>query len=764
MRRETSGLMKARAALAMMLRRCARPALGIAVTAATLATVAVRLTPLPAALEKPMVQSLEIVDRNGVTLRNKRIDERFARAISANELPQTFRNAILAAEDKRFFAHRGVDWLAVARAFWTSLRAQRITSGASTITQQLVKVSEPRPRTWSTKLVEMLTALRLEQSWTKEQILAAYLNRIEFGNLNHGVASAAEYYFGKPVDDLSHAEAAFLAGLPINPTRLNPHTALAAARRRQQTVLRRMRENGMITNEEFARATGEELRLRAPRRAFRAPHFVDLILRMPRTSGEAKLRTTLDLELNATIERIVAAQVAHHRRQNLRHAAAVVIDNGSGDVLALVGSEDYFGPRDGQNNGAMARRSAGSTLKPFVYLLALERGATPATIFADVPTVFTSASGLYRPENYNRRCHGPMRLRLALGNSLNIPAVKALAAIGGPSVLQQRLRAWGITTLDQPPATYGLGLAIGNAEVRLLELTNAYAALARLGEYQPCRLIADEAPPQVRPFTERPSPEHAWLIADILRDNAARTLAFGANSPLRFDFPVACKTGTSTDYRDNWAMGYTPEFTVGVWAGNFDGAPMGEVSGVTGAAPILHEIFDYLHQRFGTNWFQRPPQIVTREIHPLTGKLVTESRPEQLRENFALEHLPELESATDYDAAGRVVLKAEYHSWLDSAQNGLLARAVASDAQCELRIVSPLPGSTYIVDPDVPTTRRVPLIAAGGSKLFWQSTSLECREMRGAVHAVAAEGEHRLTLIDAETGAQAETWIRVKSL
>ncbi len=379
--------------------------------------------------------------------------------------------------------------------------------------------------------------------------------------------------------------------------------------------------------------------------------------------------------------------------------------------------------------------------------------------------MFASESGFYRPENYNRRCHGPMRLRLALGNSLNIPAVKALASIGGPAVLQQRLRVWGMTTLDRSPASYGLGLAIGNAEVRLLELTNAYATLARLGVYKPFRLLANEATAHEPRRMEADSPsEQAWLIADILSDNAARTLAFGAQSPLRFEFPVACKTGTSTDYRDNWAIGYTPEFTVGVWAGNFDGAAMREVSGVTGAAPILHEIFEHLHRRVGTSWYAPPAQIVTRDVHPLNGKILTTKRPEQLRENFLRDHLPNLESAADYDPDGRVVLGPEYQSWLQSAENGLASRVVTSNSASQLRIVSPFPGSTYIIDPDVTTSRRVPLVGAGGSKLVWESTSLECQEVRGAIHAIAVEGEHRLTLLDATTGARAETWIRVRSL
>ena len=296
-----------------------------------------------------------------------------------------------------------------------------------------------------------------------------------------------------------------------------------------------------------------------------------------RRAAPAAIRTTLDLYLNRFVEQCLRQQIDCLHSRHVGNAAAVVLDNRSGGVWALVGSEDYSAARSGQVNGAWAPRSAGSTFKPFTYAIAFEQGATAASIVADVPTDFTTATGLFSPVNYDHRCHGPMRYRLALANSLNIAAVKVLASIGGPGALQERLQACGLTTLTRAPEHYGLGLTIGNAEARLLELANAYATLARLGEFRPYRLVEQlevgSAPGQScarRVF----DPGASFLIADILSDNDARTLAFGAESNLRFDFPVACKTGTSSDFRDNWAFGYTPEFTVGVWVGNFDGSPM----------------------------------------------------------------------------------------------------------------------------------------------------------------------------------------------
>ena len=719
---------------------------------AVVAWLGIKLVPIPDALRHPPVPSVEFTDRHGATLRETRTEDRFAKPVSLDEIPPHLVRAMLAAEDKRFFEHHGVDWLASMRAASDLVRHRRVVSGASTITQQLVKVAHPRPRTVPTKIIEAVTALRIEQLWDKDRILEEYFNRVDFGHLNTGIASAADYYFGKPLTDLSDAEAAFLAGLPKNPTRLNPHHAPAAAQHRQQTVLTRMRENHWLTADEYERASREPLHLRPPHRTFRAPHFVDLVM----AQGVSSTQTTLDLPLSERIEDIVREQVAKLADRNLHNAAAVVIDNASGDVLALVGSEDYFAPGTGQVNGAWSPRSAGSTIKPFTYLIALEHGANPATVVADTPAVFTTPTGAYHPENYTRRCMGPVSYRSALANSLNIPAVRVLAANGGAAALHSRLTGLGLTSLTRPVAEYGLGLTIGNAEVRLLEITNAYACLARLGEAKPYRVLLETVNGKTGAVCD---PRLTWLIADILADNTARTPSFGANSPLRFDFPVACKTGTSTDYRDNWAMGYTPEFTVGVWAGNFDGSAMRGVSGVSGAAPILHAIVEHLHARFGTSWYAMPPGIVERDVHPLTGHILTAPRADAVREKFLAEDLPPTESPADYDDAGRVKLGDEYAAWFASAENSLADRAGVAGSGT-LRVIAPAPGTTFIIDPDLPSSRRVRLVAAGNPGAQWRSDTLRCE---GGT-AFLAEGEHRLSVTDPTTGARAETWIRVKTL
>jgi len=843
--------------------------------------------PLPAALFTGQVPQTEILDRTGRSLRTVRPgDQPFRRVVEYRAIPQPLIQATLAAEDRRFWRHPGVDWHASLRAAWQVVRHGHVVSGGSTITQQLIKLSTPRPRTLRTKLVEAAQALRLEQVWDKQRILAAYLNRLDYGNFNRGCAAAAEFYFAKPLGDLSPAECALLAGLPQAPSRLNPHSHLARAVSRQHWVLGQMRLAGFLSEGELQRALVEPLRLAPARRTFEAPHFVDLLASVLRLEpkvlsspgrdaspkrpcdggggrlGEAslpcgletsdpelqtlgpglktldsRLATTLDLDLNRFAEAALSEHLSGLRAQHVSNGAIVVLDNTSGDVLALVGSGDYFAPAGGQVNGAWAPRSPGSALKPFTYLLAFERGATPASVVADVPAEFATASGIFAPVNYDRHCYGPMRYRLALANSLNISAVKVLASIGGPEPLQQVLQRCGLTTLGRPAESYGLGLTIGNAEVRLLELANAYACLARLGEYKPYRLLArtprggvsDLAAvdasarrpypgPDTQTSKQVADPAAAYLIADILSDNAARALAFGPESPLRFEFPVACKTGTSSDFRDNWAFGYTPEFTVGVWVGNFDGTPMQNVSGVSGAAPVLHEVMEHLHARYGTTWYATPANMVECWVHPLTGKRLGAPQqtagpdagvgrdasprrpgggwdgrlgeaslptrapgPEAVKEKFMATTLPPLECAVDYaDGALRsagpfpdaprlssavphaVLLGGEYAEWFASGDNGLGARAVLAAVPKTLRIVFPPPGTTVYLDPDLPHQgRRLYVRAEGPRNLAWQSDSLRlsCEGTREV--AQLTEGRHEITARDPETGTLARTWINV---
>ncbi len=724
--------------------------------------IGIHCVPLPDALFAAPRQEVELFDRTGRSLRSVRPDDSPRRqVVEYSELPQTLIQATCAAEDSRFWQHSGVDWRACARAFGQLLIHRRVVSGGSTITQQLIKLSQPRPRTFTTKLIEALQALRLEQVWTKQQILTAYLNRLDYGNFNRGSAAAAQFYFGKPLRDLSPAECALLAGLPQAPSRLNPLTHRDRAIKRQLWVLDRMRANGWLADADSNRAQSETLRITRNHPVFEAPHFVDLVLAREAAGREPRdIQTTLSLELNHFAEATLRRQLTRLDSQHVSNGAVVIIDNKSGDVLALVGSGDYFAPAAGQVNGAWSPRSPGSALKPFTYLLALERGDTPATIVADIPTEYATATGIFAPVNYDHRCYGPTRYRIALANSLNISAVNVLASLGGPRALQTRLAECGISTLARPPETYGLGLTLGNADVRLLELANAYAGLARLGEFKPYRLCRNLPTPARRVAY----PEAAWLIADILSDNDARTATFGTDSPLHFDFPVACKTGTSTDFRDNWALGFTPEFTVGVWVGNFDGSPMEHVSGVTGAGPVLHELFAHLHERYGTTWYPTPTNIVECWINPITGKQIEPGGASQLsgavKEHFLRTSLPPYQSFTDH--LGKIVLGSEYREWLASSENWLGDRAVCATATEVPHIIFPLPGTLVYLDNDLPSSGRlIHLRASGPDNLEWRSDSLQFETRNTQRYAILAAGRHDLIARDPISGKEARTWLQV---
>jgi penicillin-binding protein 1C len=724
-------------------------------------TIAVRLTPFPSELKSSPATSTEFLDRNGKPLRTLLAEERrFARHCELADVSANLIAATLSAEDRRFRLHCGVDAFALVRALADGVRHGETTSGASTITQQLVKLARPGPRTISRKLAEMWLALRVERTWSKDRILTEYLNRLDYGNLRTGIAAASRYYFAKPPSDLSAAEAALLAALPKAPTRLDPHTNFAGAHERQRWILHRMQADGRLDRAAFDRALAEPIQLRSRARDFEAPHFVDLLLarRGLVTPNGGEIRTTLDLDLNHFAARALNDNLRRIADKHATAGAVVVIDNPTGDVLALAGSGDYFEAGAGQVNGAWMVRSPGSAVKPFTYLLALEVGANPGTVVPDVPTNFATPDGIYRPNNYNHRFYGPVSLRFALGNSLNVAAIRTLQLAGGPEALQRALRRSEITTLDHAADYYGLGLTLGNGEVRLLELANAFATLGRLGLHRPYRLLLRESGTDASAHRVFDA-DASYLLADMLADNTARAASFGLSSYLAFDFPVACKTGTSSDYRDNWTVGYTPEFTVAVWVGNADGSRMQGITGVTGAAPVMHEVFEHLHQRHGTTWFDRPAQIAMFRIDPLTGRLSdrTGSVAEWCR------HSPDPAQADDYDDAGRVVLPMEYADWLAGPQNTLGDLALVANSAPELRIVQPQAGSIYYLDGDLPADSQwIPLRAEAGGQVQWTCESLPVAPAGSGLRAQIREGRHVITARDTATGREAATWIDVK--
>lgn len=707
---------------------------------------------LPPDLLSPRPVSLRFVARDGTPLRLL-LDETGQRSgseVDWQHLPKALVDATVAVEDRRFFQHGGIDYLAVGRAFVQNLRTGRTVSGASTLSQQLIKISSPKaPRTLWRKFVESQQARLLVREWPRTRILATWLNRVPFGNLLVGCQAASEGYFNKPLGDLTVAECALLAGLPQSPTRLNPLRRADAAKTRQLHVLERLRDDELISVEVYDQATQQPLVYAPFHGGFDAPHAVDLMMERANPSQTQVVNTTIDAPLQHRVEQALTNHLSSLGDRHVTQAAAVVIENATGAVLALAGSRDFFSDEGGQINGAWTPHSPGSAIKPFTYLLALERGQTPASIIADLPISFSTPTGQYRPENYTGKSFGPVTLRDALGNSLNISAVKTLDRIGGASVLLATLKDLGLSTLSEPAEHYGLGLTIGNAPVRLLELANAYACLARLGEFRPWSLVRSEKrAPSVRLFDS----QLVWQITDILADNQARLLTFGAHSPLRLPFKVAAKTGTSSSYRDNWALGYTPEFTVAVWAGNFDRTPMQGVSGVTGAAPILADLFGTLRQQFGPGtWFQTPAGLERVSIDPRNGKRITSQSPivRISREDWLLSsHLPLAAMATDYDPNGRAFLSPEYREWLVSDDNWLGDLVTLGQDSKELRILQPLPDAVYHLDPDLPDQgQRLSLVETQGfPTVKWTSPTLVLGQEAGRWTARLTPGTHILRL------------------
>ncbi len=729
------------------------------------------LFPWPSELNKTPQRAAEITDAAGTPLRRLlERDGRHAGSGPLDQVPRALVLATLAAEDHRFRSHGGVDFSATARAVRDAILSGRSTSGASTITQQLVKLAKPRPRTVWTKVKEIFTARRVEMSWNKDNILAAYLDRLSYGSLAHGCREAAPTFFAKPLADCSLAECAFLAGLPQAPTRLNPWRNFGAAKKRQEWILGRLRLLAWITPDEYTRATSEPLRIKKNAADFRSPHLVDMVLALlpDDLPPGSRITTTVDMEVQELCERAIRDRLSRLKDQNVKQAAAVVIENASGRVLAVVGSPDYTSADGGQVNGATARRSPGSALKPFTYLLALQGGQSPGSIVPDLPVEFMTPTGIYRPENYNHRAAGPVSLRQALANSLNLSAVRLLQQHGGSEALVVALQSAGINTLTKLPEDYGLGLTIGGGEVTLLELTCAYSTLARLGIQRPAVLRADapEAAGQ-RVF----DPAACFLLADILADNDARVRSFGQDSALRLPFPAAVKTGTSTDYRDNWTVGYNPHYTVGVWAGNFDGSPMRGVSGLSGAAPIFRDIFTWLEARHPVPWYDLPPEVIELEVDPLTGAPVPLSlrgRRPSIPEKFMrdLAPTPNSDTKANYDAGGRILLPADFAIWLAGPDNWLGNQAVASARPAGgqgFRIVSPLPGTSLLLDPDLPEGgRRLPL----RSTLLdaeWSSPTLKIERHTGSFTALLTPGRHEISARHT-TGEEKRTWIIVKVL
>jgi penicillin-binding protein 1C len=693
--------------------------------------------------------SVEIRDRQGRLLHETLSPggER-ARWVDLGRVSPNLAAALIAAEDERFSWHSGVDYRAIAHALWRNLTGRR--SGASTLTQQLVKLCRPLPRTWSAKWSEAVLALRLERRLTKAQILEEYVNRASFAPGAIGVEAASWRLFDKPAAHLSLGEAALLAGAVRSPERYHAHRRPAAARARRDWVLGRMEALGFIDARERDRAAREPLPAAPQRPPFEAPHFVARLARSLSPAAK-RVETTLDLDLQRRVESLVRRTAQRLRRRGGTQAAVVVLENTSGDVLAYVGSADWRDPTEGRNDGVQARRQPGSTLKPFAYALAFERGMTPATLLADLPPHLTAAASDVGPRNYDGRYHGPVLAREALANSYNVPAVEVTRWIS-PAALLDRLRALGMQSLADDESRYGLGIVLGNGEVTLYELARAYLALARGGErIEPRFLRGSPAGAPERVLSE----VAAYLVTSILSDAHARQAAFGERSALDLPFPAAVKTGTSTDYRDNWTVGYTTEVTVAVWVGSFSGAPMRDVSGLSGAAPLWNEVVRAAMEGRPRRGFAEPAGIAGAPICALSGKRAGPRCEGRRWERFPAAMVPrescDMHVAVEIDRRSGLLAgsscpstsrlgeryPARFAAWAAAAGRPVVPVAYAPGCTGggpppRLRIASPRDGEVFVLTPDLPRAAQrlalEALVRGNAARVRWTVDGREVGE------------------------------------
>jgi penicillin-binding protein 1C len=636
-------------------------------------------------------ETTHILDRNGDVLYEINDPNAGRRTyVPLNEISPYLVAATLSTEDKDFYIHGGFDPLAIVRAFWQNITSGETVSGASTITQQLARAllftpEERGQRTYIRKVREALLSAEIERRYSKDEILELYLNEIYYGNLSYGVEAAAETYFGETAGRLNLAEAAFLAGLPQAPSVYDIYTNRDITMVRYQNVIMGMlalsgeRHCIYVSNAPdpvcvdgmTAAAAIQEIQNRTftpPTTDMRYPHWVQYIRTLleerfdPQTIYRSgfTVYTTLDPDLEDAAQQTVAIQVTALADKHVTDGALVAIKPSTGEILAMVGSPDFYNDANaGQINMAVSpTRHPGSSIKPFTYLAAFEKGWTPSTLIWDVPSEFTP-SGLpndpnpkYVPNNFDHKFHEPVTVRTALANSYNIPAVKALQYVGvydDPNTPQKdgligMAERMGITSLTR--ADYGLSLTLGGGEVSLLEMTGGYAVIANGGLRVPPVAITKIVDFQGKvvyqyqdPTGEQVvSPEHAFLMSSILSDNSARTPMYGTNSVLNLPFQAAVKTGTSDDSRDNWTIGYTPDLAVGVWVGNADYTQMENTTGVTGAGPIWAEFMTFAIDRLtGGNPmpFVRPAGIEEHTICTVSGTQPSQWCPSQREEYFA---------------------------------------------------------------------------------------------------------------------------------
>ncbi len=614
-----------------------------------LLTLLIFIVPIP---EENYNNSLKILDRNGIELYEfLGKDKTRSQWLSFEEISPWLIKTTIFREDRHFYKHFGVNPFALLRAGIVNLKNRNIVLGGSTITMQVAKIMEGRRgKSILKKILEIIVAAKLEINWTKKDILSYYLNSVYYGNQLLGCESASQFYFGKSARELTLSQSAFLSIIPSSPSAHNPYKNFEIVIRKARTLIKKMYLKGWIKEEDYEIAINERVELKKPENPLLAPHFVFRILKEEEENiyNFSETKTTIDYHLQKESQNILRMHLESLKGKGVGQGAIIVMENRTGEILVWVGSKDFWDEESsGQIDGCTIKRQPGSALKPFLYASAFQKGFTPSSILPDIPTSFKEENKFYVPRNYSNDFSGPVRVRVALSSSLNVPAVHLLSKIG-KSAFYSTLQSCGFESLNKGEKFYGLGLALGSGEVTLLELVRGYSIFARNGILIPEKKVlyykkrdgSVESPPEKkgeRIFDEKIT----FLISSILSDNYSRGLGFSENSPLNFPYQVAVKTGTSEGFRDNFCVGYTKEWTIGVWVGNFEGRSMKNVSGVTGAGPVFHSIMNLLYKRkygeipYGERSLDEIPKgIIKLDICPVSGMLASGNCEGKIREYF----------------------------------------------------------------------------------------------------------------------------------
>jgi len=566
------------------------------------------------------VRKMQILDRQAVPLTmTYQNDWNLYDIVPLHEIPVLLQKILVVAEDKHFFEHGGVDWLARGAALFQNVKLGRQVRGASTITEQVVRLLHPRPRNLWSRWLEGFEAVDLEKYFSKAEILEFYLNQVPYAGQRRGLVQAARYYFDRDLDTLNLKEMMALAVMVRAPSRLSLRQNPVAIEAPIQFLAARLLSLGMLTEEDYQTVLTSSLVLRDNDLPVKATHFAQYLYASTPMSPSlisGKLLTTLDGQLQRTVQDILDRRLQDLQRKGVNNGAVLVVDHETNEVLAWVNGGSKSATRPGsQIDAILTPRQPGSTLKPFLYALALEKGWTPATVIDDAPLMMPVGTGLHNYRNYSRHYYGPLRLRQALANSLNTPAVRTIQWVG-PGQFLQRLHQLGMSSLTADTEFYGEGLALGNGAVTLFELVQAYTVLAQQGWFRPLQVLKSvPTPPPRRIFSQTITS----LIADILSDAEARSLEFGRGALLKLPVQTAVKTGTSTDYRDAWAVGFNHHYTVGVWLGNLDQQSMTSISGASGAALVLRAVFAEVNRFTDSRRLYLSPELVKVTICRDTG-------------------------------------------------------------------------------------------------------------------------------------------------